>query len=180
MESPAMNRRALLQLLALGGVGTVTLRSFPVTGWTPTLLTPHQDRTVAEITELIIPQTDTAGAKAAGVDQFIDAVIADADAAERDRFLQGLDWIDARARERYGTDFVSSTSEQRTALIARVAAPTAGTPAVGVEFFKNIKALTITGYYTSKIGMREELGDDGRTAFADYVGCTHPEHKVSV
>ena len=48
---------------------------------------------------------------------------------------------------------------------------------MGVEFFRGLKALTITGYYTSRIGMLEELGDDGRVVFSDYIGCVHREHK---
>jgi hypothetical protein len=36
--------------------------------------------------------------------------------------------------------------------------------------------MTITGYYTSEIGMRQELGDDGQLFFAEFKGCTHPEH----
>ena len=49
---------------------------------------------------------------------------------------------------------------------------------VGTEFFKAIKALTITGYYTSEIGMKQELGDDGQLFFLEYPGCTHPQHKA--
>jgi hypothetical protein len=42
--------------------------------WSPAILTPHENETVATIAELIIPQTETAGARAANVNQFIDAV----------------------------------------------------------------------------------------------------------
>lgn len=47
----------------------------------------------------------------------------------------------------------------------------------GVEFFQALKELTVTGYYTSEIGMLEELGDDGGTYFDDDPGCQHPEHQ---
>ena len=36
---------------------------------------------------------------------------------------------------------------------------------------------TITGYYTSEIGLHQELGDDGQMVLAEYKGCTHPEHQ---
>jgi hypothetical protein len=49
---------------------------------------------------------------------------------------------------------------------------------VGIDFFKAIKGLTITGYYTSEIGMKQELGDDGQLFFLEYPGCTHPQHKA--
>ena len=50
----------------------------------------------------------------------------------------------------------------------------AGTP--GGDFFRAIKSLTVTGYYTSEVAMREEIGDDGNMFFAEFKGCTHPEH----
>jgi hypothetical protein len=47
---------------------------------------------------------------------------------------------------------------------------------IGVEFFQSIRSMTITGFYTSEIGMRQELGDDGQVFFAEFKGCTHSEH----
>jgi hypothetical protein len=56
-----------------------------------------------------------------------------------------------------------------------------GTPvpadAPGVAFFRAIKSMTITGYYTTEIGLRQELGDDGRMMLGAFEGCTHPEHQ---
>ena len=49
--------------------------------------------------------------------------------------------------------------------------------APGVAFFHAIKSMTITGDYTSEIGLRQELGDDGRTMLGAFEGCTHPEHQ---
>jgi hypothetical protein len=40
----------------------------------------------------------------------------------------------------------------------------------GAEFFQAIKSLTVTGYYTSEIAMREEIGDDGLMFFAEFTG----------
>ena len=47
----------------------------------------------------------------------------------------------------------------------------------GVDLFTAIKSLTITGYYTSEVGMREEMGDDGNMFFLAFKGCTHPQHQ---
>ena len=52
------------------------------------------------------------------------------------------------------------------------------TTATAWDFFEAIKRLTITGYYTSEVGMREELGDDGMLYFAEKPGCAHPEHRA--
>ena len=129
---------------------------------------------------MIIPQTDTPGAKAAKVNEFIDLVLDDANEAERKQFLNGLAWVDGRSQELFGSDFVSAAPDQQTALLTIVASPKnkAFEDQVGTEFFKAIKALTITGYYTSEIGMKQELGDDGQLFFLEYPGCTHPQHKA--
>jgi Gluconate 2-dehydrogenase subunit 3 len=153
----------------------------PVSGasaWTPKVLSAHQDETLIALSEAIIPQTETAGAKAALVNRFIDAMLEDADPTRRAVFLRGFDWLDARCRELFGGDFVSSTPEQQTALLTILSSPSNRTSAdqLGVEFFRTVKSWTITGYYTSEIGLRDELNDDGQMFFAEYKGCVHPEH----
>lgn len=198
MTSEPMNRRKALRALALGGVGaaagpawveelcnvaaSLSAQSAPpaaASTWSPAVLTPHHNETVIVLSELIIPQTETAGAKAARVNEFIDAVLADARAPEREQFLRGLAWLDARSKEVYGAVFVETAPLQQTAILASIGSPDNQAPAdrIGVELFRAVKTLTITGYYTSQIGMREELGDDGRLVFPDYVGCVHAEHK---
>jgi len=55
------------------------------------------------LTDLIIPETDTPGAKAALVNEFIDVILTEwAIDAERQNFLQGLAGIDNRARNCLG------------------------------------------------------------------------------
>jgi hypothetical protein len=56
------------------------------------------------------------------------------------------------------------------------AAAPAEAPA-GVEFFLAIKSMTISGYYSTDIGLRQELRDPGVLMSAAFDGCTHPEHQ---
>ncbi len=153
--------------------------SVPADGWSPTVLSPRQNEAVTTLAELIIPKTDTAGASDANVNQFIDTVLEDAPDAEREQFLGGLRWLDDRSQQVFGADFASATSAQQTALLTILAAPENESPGdrTGVEFFQAMKQLTVTGYYTSRIGMAEELDDDGRMTFTDDEGCVHPEHQ---
>lgn len=47
-----------------------------------------------------------------------------------------------------------------------------------MKAFSLIKELTIFGYYTSKIGLDEELRYQGDTYNTSFPGaCTHPEHQ---
>jgi len=195
-----LNRREALRRLAVGAVGAATSPIWAETlialareqahahgaaaavaaaQWTPQVLTPRQNDTIVALTELIIPQTDTPGAKAANVNRFIDWVLSQAPPAERDKFISGLAWIDERSRARYQKDFVSASSEQQTTLLTPLAdeANHAAEDATGVIFFQTIKSMTISGYYSTEIGLQQELGDDGVMVWAVFKGCDHPEHQ---
>ena len=111
---------------------------------------------------------------------FIDTVLDDANAAEREAFLGGLGWMDERSQELFGETFIAAASNQQMALLTIISSESnhSLSDRVGVEFFQALKELTVTGYYTSEIGMREELGDDGSVFFDDDPGCGHPEHQA--
>ena len=165
---------------ALARAGAVTQsEAVAAAEWAPRVFTPHQNATVVELTELIIPRTETAGARDARVNEFIDTVLDDAAPAEREGFLDGLEWLDRRSRETFGADFIDAAPVQQTALLTAVGAPDNSVRAErdGVAFFEAVKRLTVTGYYTSEIGMLEELGDDGTLHFTEKRGCLHSEHK---
>ncbi len=147
--------------------------------WAPRTLTTHQNDLVVALTELIIPQTDTPGAKAASVNRFIDQVLTDAQPAVRESFVRGLTWIDTRSRALSGGDFLGASPEQQTTLLTRLSAEGNSNQeeAIGREFFQAIKSMTINGYYTSEIGLRQELGDSGQLFLPQFQGCDHREHQ---
>lgn len=194
-----MKRRDALRTLATTGLGTVLVPSWAqalaqaahdhaqtqaaapamaAASWTPKVLSASQNEQVVALSEAIIPATDTPGARAALVNRFIDQVLADADAAQRSAFLQGLSWIAGRSQAEFGRDFASATPEQQAALLTRIddEGPVSADDRPGADFFRAIKSMTISGYYSTEIGLRQELGDDGRMVLARFEGCTHPEH----
>ncbi|HEY6293711.1 MAG TPA: gluconate 2-dehydrogenase subunit 3 family protein [Terriglobia bacterium] len=149
-------------------------------GWKPIFFDQHQNETVIELTELIIPATDTPGAKAAQVNRLIDLTLNESEKDQKASFIRGLNWIDARSLERHGKPFVDLSAEQQTALLEPLADPANKSPAdePGVRFFEHLKDLTIFGYYTSKIGLDQELEYGGDDYHTEYPGaCTHPEHQ---
>jgi glucoside 3-dehydrogenase (cytochrome c) hitch-hiker subunit len=147
--------------------------------WTPRVLNPHQNETVITLTELIIPQTETPGAKAARVNRFIDTVLQHAKPADRDSFLRGLTWMDERSRTQFRTDFVAATAAQQTELLTTLSKGEGEPPELrtGTQFFRAIKSMTIDGFYTTEIGLRQELGDNGQLFLVQFAGCDHPEHQ---
>jgi glucoside 3-dehydrogenase (cytochrome c) hitch-hiker subunit len=146
----------------------------------PKALTPAQLESVATLAELIIPTTNTPGARAALVDRFVDNIMANAQPADKERFLTGLAWMDTRSNALYAKPFTAATPEQQTELLTKLAAPSgqAAEDAPGVPFFTAIKGMTIAGYYSTKIGLEQELGDNGQLFNPVFEGCTHKEHQI--
>jgi hypothetical protein len=86
--------------------------------WGPRTLSPEQRETVLTIGEIILPETDTPGARAAQVDRFIDAMLTDYyPEADRRRFLAGLERVEARARDAFGARFGALPAERQLQLV---------------------------------------------------------------
>ncbi len=196
-----VNRRVVLRRLAAAGIGIASAPSWVQTlsalateqaahvhagtgvasqaAWSPKVLTTRQNETVTTLCELIIPQTDTPGAKEALVNRFVDSVLQEAEPSERKSFLEGLSWMDARSKVLFGKDVLTATPEEQTALLTRLSSEeTQGAEQkIGRDFFQALKAMTIAGYYATPIGLQQELGDDGQLFLVEFKGCTHPEHQ---
>ena len=106
--------------------------------------------------------------------------MANAQPTDKDRFLTGLAWMDTRSNALYGKPFAGATPEQQTELLTKLAAPSghAADDAPGVPFFTAIKGMTIAGYYSTKIGLEQELGDNGQLFSMVFEGYTHNEHQI--
>jgi gluconate 2-dehydrogenase gamma chain len=176
MDRPLqMNRReAALTFGALWtalAVPTGALAQTQSLTWTPKALTPDQARVLEVVAELIMPRTDTPGAREAGVPAFVDRAVATFSApSEAAAIRAGLDHIDAIARATHGRDFAALTPAQQTAQLAAYETPQAAAPApVGgrgdtetgltnpiarpsAMFFPLLKDLVTVGYFTSELG----------------------------
>ena len=138
------------------------------------LLTPPRTRVMTALAEAIIPATDTPGASKAGVTEFVAALVDGwLDDDDRDRFLAGLDTVDPAARDRFGRDFADCTADEHAALVGDLDADLTGLrddPAIDEtrHFFHDAKRFTLTGYFTSEVGL-EAIGY--RTTFRAFEGC---------
>jgi gluconate 2-dehydrogenase gamma chain len=102
----------------LAGAESTAWAAAAAPNWRSRTLSSPQSDLVATVAEHIIPATDTPGARAAGVDRFVDVILTDYyKAEERDRFLAGLADLDARSRKVNGQTFLSSTPAQQAALL---------------------------------------------------------------
>jgi len=111
-----------------------------------------------EIADTILPETDTPGAKAAGVGPFIAMMVTDTYHTDDQRiFRDGLQSLQADCMEMHGAGFAEATPGQRLLLLEKLDATqhehmqsrADGAPA---HHFRMLKELTLLGYFTSEIG----------------------------
>lgn len=129
---------------------------------------PQQDATVTLIADMIIPATETPGAKAVRVNEFIDLILTDwSDDEEKQLFLRGLADLDQHSRSLHGKDFVDCSERQQVELLTEMDNQLAADwktvdrltrhPEPPKTFFYLMKHLTLVGYYTSDVGAQQEL-----------------------
>ncbi|MGH9751780.1 MAG: gluconate 2-dehydrogenase subunit 3 family protein [Blastocatellia bacterium] len=133
---------------------------------------------VATISELIIPTDDhSPGAIAAEVPEFIDLMISEASAETKKAWTDGLAAMDKLSQTRNGIPFNKAAKDQQIAILTEISKNEAKPQTQEERFFRAIKNITIDGYYTSKIGIHQELKYKGNTYLSEFKGCTHPEHQ---
>jgi hypothetical protein len=94
-----------------------------VTGTKFQFLTAEQDKMVSELSEIIIPTTNTPGAKAAKVNEFIDLMLAECyEEKDQKSFVKGLDRLQDKSQKAHKKTFIELTTEQQTALLKEIAA----------------------------------------------------------
>jgi gluconate 2-dehydrogenase gamma chain len=163
--------------------------------YAPLFFSPQQYRMVEHLAEMIIPEDTSPGAKRAGVAEFIDFMVAnrvpvstsrdlrsteDAIAAgneAQNKFIAGLDWMNARSHSEFGRDFMDCAPEQQNALLEELAYKAKFKPTTesGRAFFQLMRDYTVVGYYTTEIGLKN-LGYPGlRTVWPKMPGCSHPD-----
>lgn len=146
--------------------------------WKPAFLTQAQAALVAEVAEIMIPRTDTPGAKDVGIPAFIDKMLKDVyPKDEQTRFFAGLADFEAQAKREHARPFVELEPALRAALVKQ-----AHDPAVEMErkatlpvaergrpFILMMKELTLLGYFTSEPGATQVL--QYRPVPGAYHGC---------
>ena len=133
--------------------------------------------TIAAISELIVPaDEESPGAEAADVPAFIDLMVSESPADVKRLWHEGLIAIDKMSQQRFSTAFTNANSDQQVSLLKAISKNEYYARSIEERFFVAIKSLTVDGYYTSQVGIHQELHYKGNAYLRDFVGCTHPEH----
>ena len=125
---------------------------------------------IAELAEMIIPRTDTPGAKDAGVpDYVINVMIKCASVKEKNKFLSGIREIEDYTADRFGKDFLKCTLNERNEALQYVAEHARFSSSLlnkindkflGTPFYPKFKGLVVEGFCLSEQGATQALAYD--------------------
>lgn len=121
--------------------------------------TDHELATITVLGDIIIPKDDKSGsASDAKVTDFIEFIVKDMP-SHQTPMRGGLRWLDLQCMNRYEKTFKDCSQQQQIEMVDNIAYPMKAKPEFrqGVVFFNLMRNLTVTGFYTSKIGY-EDVG----------------------
>lgn len=127
-------------------------------------LNEHELATITVLCNLILPPLEPyGGIVEAEVPEFIEFIAKDI--PELQTLLRGgLMWLDHKSNTAFELEFKSAAEDQQKQILDEIAFYDPYTPmdqqALEIQFFSLMRNLTLTGYYTSKVGI-EELGYKG-------------------
>ncbi len=129
-----------------------------------TLFNAHEMETIAVLSTVILPPKEPYGGPIeAKVPEFIEFIGKDMPTMQT-TLLGGLMWLDHKSNTEFGTEFKSATVEQQKSILDTICYHDIEVPlekqALEIQFFNLMRGLTLTGYYTSKVGI-EDLGYKG-------------------
>jgi len=125
-----------------------------------------------ELSEMIIPaDAHSPGARAAKVAAFINARLAEAwDQKDRTEWRSGLALVDRLSQESHKLPFMKASPEQRLAVLTRMAQNESNPQKPEEKFFKDLKSRVVYAYYTSEIGIKQEMEYKGNTYQNEFAG----------
>ncbi len=168
--SNQIDRRDIVKAFAAGSTTLIPLSA--AAPYRPRFFTAAEFEQVATLAELIIPQTDTPGARAAGVHELIDLILSEETPAIQKPFREGLTWVDGQSQSAQSKNFLELSGPQQTALLIAMS----GRGNAGHDFFLDIRRRTVFAYYTCEIGLHQELNYQGHQVVDRWPGCPHPDH----
>ena len=125
---------------------------------------PHEMETITVLSNLILPPDEKYGGPVdAEVPDFIEFMAKDYPPFQI-TLRGGLMWLDHKCNTEFGTEFKNTIEPQQKEILDIIAYPDPEIPdneqPLEVQFFSLMRNLTLTGYYTSKVGI-EDLGYKG-------------------
>jgi hypothetical protein len=158
-KNPKLDRRSLIlgAVFLVGGAAALTRFSRGTSSQSDTgpVFSSDQFALLEQLSEVIIPATDTPGAIGAGVPEFIRQLLGDWGSRETRALIVGvLESVEKQSWSRHGAGFLELPVERRLSLIRALDEESIAREDIGWSRFKQ---LVLVGYYHSEIGATHEL-----------------------
>ena len=155
---PRVTRRTMLAATA-GVVAAAPLLTPALEAAAVRVFSAAELALVDELSEIIVPtDAHSPGARAAGVAAYLDARLAESfDEQNRTAWRTGLTAVEALSTTLHGKPFLKGTPSERLAVVTKMAEAEAAPKTDAERFFVLLKNATIRVYYTSKIGVLQEM-----------------------
>jgi gluconate 2-dehydrogenase gamma chain len=163
-----MDRREALRRAAIlmgGAISAPTImgilkgcKAEPSINWKPTYFTEEQAGVITTLSDIILPATDTPGAKETGVPSFIERMIHEAySPTDRDAFMNGLAEFMKDAETNLSDRFIDADADQQEKYVLEVHKSAIESKEAGQPFILKMKELTMLGFFTSEVGATKVL-----------------------
>ena len=165
-----LNRRDLFK--AFTAVAFTTLQLPAAEPGAPLFFTKEEFELLDALTELVVPADNhSPGAHEAGVAAFIDRSVAEAFLPEdKTSWRQGLASINALSESVYGCPFLNASKTQQVSLLTTIAAAERHPKSEPEKFFTQLKQTTAFAYYSSSIGIHQEMNYKGNVILQQFAG----------
>lgn len=158
-----MDRREAIRSISLLLGGAVVGSSYFLSGCKASeksslIFTQADIAFLDEVADTILPATQTPGAKAAKVGQFMTVMVNDCyEKEDQNIFHKGIQQLNDAAKKDFGEDFLKLSADQKTTLLTRLDKEQKEyqknkKPEERSHYFRMMKELTLLGYFTSEIG----------------------------
>ncbi len=164
-----LHRRALLKTLTAAAVALQLPAAEPDA---PLFFTKDEFALLDVLTEMIVPADDRSpGAHAAKVAAYIDKTTAEAiDPEAKTSWRKGLAAMNELSASATNKSFLKATKDQQMALLTKIAAAEKDPKTPAEKFFTQLKQTTAFAYYSSKIGIHQEMNYKGNVLLTQFVG----------
>jgi Gluconate 2-dehydrogenase subunit 3 len=170
-----MNRRTILQILPLAALPARAADFCAANGgsrfenYVFVFFTPSEADLAGSLMEIIIPTDENSpGAKQARTAAFADLMLSIGTESERKKWRQGLELFRLEAARASLEAAVAKAAEEEENPRSDLGL-----------FFVSLKRMTIDGYYTSAVGIHQDLKYQGNDHLTASPKCDHPEHKAA-
>lgn len=169
MES-GLHRRDLLKALTAAAFTPLQLPAADPTA--PLFFSKKEFALLDALTELLVPADEhSPGAHEAGVAAYIDRTVAEAFLPEnKTSWRTGLASIEEQSKQMHQKNFLDAGKDQQIELLKKIAAAEADPKTEPEKFFTQLKQTTAFAYYSSSIGIHQEMNYKGNVLLEKFVG----------